>query len=257
MAGSNVGKSSSRKSSALQKPYDRPRSEHQNPNHDAHFQQRNKYAHFDTPYMAVAIPSWRAVLAAVDRSLPSLCSAYPRNVYVFPKPALVISSDAPRDMYFHHYQLIRDALLYRLGNAEEPHDPVSAAEWRVALQGKVIAQGKHKSQVEKRTTTVERILGPALRACGIDTLDGFPVARVDVPPTTPARAKEITWELAEMNFRFDWTYRPDAVTFASERKPDYWTPTAITELEKCVAHYHTQALYHFFGRAAVVPLRLE
>jgi hypothetical protein len=230
---------------------------------------------------------------------------------------LVISSDARRDMYLHHYQLIRDALLYRLGDVEEPHDPVSAAEWRDALQGKVVAQGKHKSQVEKRTTTVQRILGPALRACGIDTLDGFPVAQVDVPPTTPARAREITWELAEMNFRFelcaldeeacgverhedcvacfpggllapdlsesrkgfaaislsdrlphllrlarlmqDWTYRPrpDAVTFASERKPDYWTPTAIAKLEECVARYHTQVFYHFFGRAAVVPLRLE
>jgi hypothetical protein len=57
----------------------------------------------------------------------------------------------------------------------------------------------------------------------------------------------------------DWTYRPrpDAVTFASERKPDYWTPTAIAKLEECVARYHTQVFYHFFGRAAVVPLRLE
>ncbi|KAF8147544.1 hypothetical protein K438DRAFT_1944142 [Mycena galopus ATCC 62051] len=302
--------------SSRQKPYDRPRPDH-NRNQDAHFQQRNKFAHFDTPYMAPAIPSWRAALAAVDTSLTPLCGPHPRNVYVFPEPALVIGSDGRRDMYLHHYQFIRDALLYRMGDVNEPHESMSAAEWRDALQGKLVVQGRHKSQAEKRTTSVERILGPALRACGINTLDGFPVAQVNVPPTMPARAKEITWELAEMNFRFelcaldeqacgvdrhedcvacfpggllapdlsksrkgfaaislsdrlphllrlarlmeDWTYRPrpDAVILASERKPEYWKSTTITELEECLARYHTQTFYHFFGRAAVVPLRLE
>ncbi|KAF8185778.1 hypothetical protein K438DRAFT_1765567 [Mycena galopus ATCC 62051] len=250
-AGPSISKSSAMgKSSRRQKPYDRPHPG-QNQNQDAHFQQRNKFAHFDTPYMAAAIPSWRAALAAVDMSLPPLCGPHPRNVYVFPEPALVIGSNARCDMYLHHYQLIRDALLYRMGDVDEPHDPVSAAEWRDALQGKLVA---------------------------------------NVLPMTPARAKEITWELAEMNFRFelcaldeqacgvdrhedyrlphllrlaqlmeDWTYppRPDAVTLASERKTEYWNRTTINELEECVARYHTQAFYHFFGRAAVVPLRLE
>ncbi|KAF8144834.1 hypothetical protein K438DRAFT_1992397 [Mycena galopus ATCC 62051] len=256
--------------SSRQKSYDRPRPDH-NRNQDAHFQQRNKFAHFDTPYMAPAIPSWRAALAAIDTSLTPLCSPHPRNVYVFPESALVIGSDGCRDMYLHHYQLIRDALLYRMGDVNEPHESMSAAEWRNALQGKLIVQGKHKSQAEKRTTSVEHILGPALRACGINTLNGFPVAQVNVPPTMPARAKEITrvvstymlcglfpwWSarshLSESRKGFaaislsdrlphllrlawlmeDWTYRPrpDTVRLASERKPEYWNSTTITELE--------------------------
>ncbi|KAF8143057.1 hypothetical protein K438DRAFT_2111116 [Mycena galopus ATCC 62051] len=182
---------------------DRPRPNNQNRNQDTHFQQRKKFAHFETPYMAAAIPSWRAALAAVDTSLTPLGGPHPRNVYIFPEPALVIGSDTRHDMYLHHYQLIRDALLYRMGDIDEPHDPVSAAEWCDALQGKLVVQGKHKSQAEKRTSSVERILGPALRACGINTLEGFPVAQADIPPMTPARAKEITWELAEMNFHFE------------------------------------------------------
>ncbi|KAF8164179.1 hypothetical protein K438DRAFT_1984879 [Mycena galopus ATCC 62051] len=306
-----------RKSATVGASHDRPRPDHQNRNQDAHFQQRNKFAHFDTPYMAAAIPSWKAALAAVDTSLTPLCGLHPRNVYVFPEPALVIGSDARRDMYIHHYQLIRQALLYRMGDVDEPHDPVSAAEWRDALQGKLVVQGKHNSKSEKRTSTVERILGPALRACGINTLQGFPVPSADVPHTTPARSKEITWELAEMNFRFelcaldqqacgvdrhedceacfpggllapdlkesrmgfaamssserlphllrlarlmeDWTSRPrpDAVTLASQRKSEYWNSTAVHDLEESVARYYTQSFYHFFGRAAVVPLQLE
>ncbi|KAF7339231.1 hypothetical protein MVEN_02000600 [Mycena venus] len=111
-AGLSVGKlSATSKSSTQQKPYDRPRPNNQNRNQDTHFQQRNKFAHFETPYMAAALPSWRAALAAVDTSPTPLCGPHPRNVYVFPEPAFVIGSDARCDMYLHHYQLIRDALL--------------------------------------------------------------------------------------------------------------------------------------------------
>ncbi|KAF8125850.1 hypothetical protein K438DRAFT_2001910 [Mycena galopus ATCC 62051] len=263
--------------SSRQKPYDRPRPDH-NRNQDAHFQQRNKFAHFDTPYMARHSVLESGACSCRHVSDTSLRPTPPKRLRL-PEPAL----------------LIRDALLYRMGDVDEPHESMSAAEWRDALQGKLVVQGKHKSQAEKRTTSVEHILGPALRVCGINTLDGFPVAQVNVPPTMPARAKEITWELAEMNFRFelcaldeqacgvdrhedcvacfpggllapdlsesrkgfaaislsdrlphllrlaqlmeDWTYRPrpDAVRLASERKPEYWNSTTITELEECVA----------------------
>ncbi|KAJ7792292.1 hypothetical protein B0H14DRAFT_3499397 [Mycena olivaceomarginata] len=280
---------------------------------------RNKYVHLNSPYMAEAIPAWAAALAAVDRSRPPICGPSPRNYYVFPEPALLIASESRRDLYIHHYQLIRDALLYRQGDVAVSNDPLSPAEWRDVLQGKVVTQGKSGSLGERRTSSIERILAPAMRACNLTTLDNFP---------------EITWQLAEMNFRYelcaldeaacgldrhekclegfpggllapelseglkglaavspserlpsllhlarlmrDWSYRPRpeqlALAVAKEKGETLaaaateegeiedegdWSDAAILKLEEAVARYYTSAFFHFHGRAAVVPLRLQ
>ncbi|KAJ7720321.1 hypothetical protein B0H14DRAFT_3520988 [Mycena olivaceomarginata] len=181
--------------------------------------ERNKYEVFDSPYMAPAIPGWAAALAAVDRSEIPVCGTHPRNVYVFPEPALLISSEARLDMYLHHYQLIRDALCYRMGDFENPQSPLTVSEWRDVLQGKVAKQGKPGTLAEKRTVSIEQVLGPAMRACGMERLDGFPVPPGSVPHTTRARAQELTWELAEMNFRYELCAL-DAVAAGVDRLDD-------------------------------------
>jgi hypothetical protein len=38
---------------------------------------------------------------------------------------------------------------------------------------------------------------------------------------------------------------------------DEWTAARISALEQDVARYYTQTFFHFFGRPAIVPLRLE
>lgn len=139
----------------------------------------------------------------MDQSRPPICGSFPRNYYVFPEPALLTASESRCDLYFHHYQLIRDALLYRQGDVAVSNDPLSPAEWRDMLQGKVVTQGKSGSLAERRTSSIERILAPAMRACNLTTLVNFPVPAARVPVTTPSWGKEITWELAEMNFRFE------------------------------------------------------
>ncbi|KAJ7818080.1 hypothetical protein B0H14DRAFT_2601574 [Mycena olivaceomarginata] len=250
---------------------------------------RNKYVHLSSPYMAEAIPAWAAALATVDRSRPPICGPSPRNYYVFPEPALLIASESRRDLYIHHYQLIRDALLYRQGDVAMSNDPLSPAEWWDVLQGKVVTQGKSGSLGERRTSSIERILAPAMRACNLTTLDNFPVPAARVPVTTPGRGKEITWQLAEMNFRYElcaldeaacgldhWSYRPRpeqlALAVAKEKGETLaaaateegeiedegdWSDAAILKLEEAVARYYTSAFFHFHGRAAVVPLRLQ
>ncbi|KAJ7440104.1 hypothetical protein B0H11DRAFT_2253265 [Mycena galericulata] len=293
-------------------PYSRPDRKVPNPNAE---QERDKYQVFVSPYMAPTIPSWAAALAAVDRSQPSACGADPVNLYVFPEPALLISSASRLDMYLHHYQLIRDALLYRMGDRDDLQAALKVSEWRDILQGKVVKQGKRGSLAEKRTTAIEQVLGPAMRACGIDKYDGFPVDPKLVQETTHTRGKEITWELAEMNFRFelctldgrasglerpdecmkcfpggligpelsegkkgfaaiasserlpyllslarlmlDWSYRPRPESLETAGATADWNSNLISDLETKVARYYTQTFYHFFGRAAVIPMRLE
>jgi hypothetical protein len=116
---------------------------------------------------------------------------------------MLVASEPRRNLYLRHYEFIRDALLYRLGDVEGSGEPLAAAEWRDVLQGRLVVQGKERSLGVQRTEWIQEILGPAMKACGINTLEGFPVPPEAVPTTTPTRAQEITWELAEMNFRYE------------------------------------------------------
>ncbi|KAJ7027258.1 hypothetical protein C8F04DRAFT_925608, partial [Mycena alexandri] len=126
--------------------------------------------------------------------------------YVFPEPALLISAEREdrRQVMLHHYQMIRDALLYCMGDPDGDQFALTAQQWRDVLQGKLSAQGKAGSKAEKRTVTIENILGPAIRACGLDIGQiNFPADIRNIPPTTRNRARELTWELGELNFRYE------------------------------------------------------
>ncbi|KAJ7159807.1 hypothetical protein C8R43DRAFT_993620 [Mycena crocata] len=171
-------------------------------------QERDKYKVVVSPQMAPAIASWAQALARVDRSRPPThvalqAGSLPRQLYMMPEPALLVYSPDPArsQMFLHHYQLLHDALLYRFSDTDHPYKSLTVQEWRDVLRGLLTAQGKSGSNVEIRTTSIEQLLGPALRACNINALDGFPAQ--EIPFTSPNRAREITWEAAEINFRFE------------------------------------------------------
>jgi hypothetical protein len=46
---------------------------------------------------------------------------------------MLVASEPHRNLYLRHYELIRDALLYRLGDVEASGEPLAAAEWRDVL----------------------------------------------------------------------------------------------------------------------------
>ena len=296
-------------------PYTDPKS---NANKSGHLvnPERNKFKVLDSPMMARTIPGWELALAAVDTT--GSVGPQPLHRYVLPEPALLISSDDARrrNTFLHHYQLMRDALLYLLGHPDPdaPYQGLSAQEWRDVMLGKIAERGKLGSRARKRAAGIEEVLGPAMRACDLKQFDDFPAAYV--PQTSFVRAQEITWELAEMNFRYELPAldarasgldRPDecmqcfpgrpigpdlgesklgfAAISSSERlpyllclailmqdwrprpRPDMlegikqvewtWTPDMIAKLEEQVARYYTQNFYDYFGRPAIIPMRLE
>ncbi|KAJ7718417.1 hypothetical protein DFH07DRAFT_761560 [Mycena maculata] len=56
----------------------------------------------------------------------------------------------------------------------------------------------------------------------------------------------------------DWTTkspRPNIIRRLTQRLP--WSPADMQALETAVCSYYTQAFWEYFGRAAVVPLRLD
>ncbi|KAJ7111311.1 hypothetical protein C8R44DRAFT_742436 [Mycena epipterygia] len=280
---------------------------------------RDKFVAFDRPEMPTTITAWATALAAIDRSRPPSCGLDRPQLYVMPEPALLASPEEEprRRMLYHHYRLLRDALMFRLADLAERPALLTTQQWRDIVQGKVAAQGKAGTRAQARSASLEDILRPAFAACGISALTEFPVPPEAVPPMNVHSTKELLWELAEINFRYEFLaldarasklQRPDecrrcfagegligldlresqrglAARESMDRLPyllcmarlmrDWrvpcarpknidtakgrtdWVPSSARHLESSVAQYYTQSFYELFGRAAVVPMRLE
>ncbi|KAJ7453636.1 hypothetical protein B0H11DRAFT_1741049 [Mycena galericulata] len=279
-------------------------------------QNRDKFKALDRTEMPPAAVRWEEALESVDRSQLVSSHKPTDGRYVFPEPALLVSSEdlQRRQLHLHHYTMIRDALLYRLGTPEETQTLPSTQEWRDILAGKVRPAGGN-SKAARRRDVIDEVLGPALRACGLSQYHDFPADPASIPLMTVNRAREIIWDVAESNFRFELLsldrrasglFRPDkcrqcfvggmlmgfplafakqgfAASTSLERHPYFlalarlmkdWSPrpaqiileadlrkewgeTERRQLETAVAGHYTQTFYQLFGRAAVIPRRLE
>ncbi|KAJ7704529.1 hypothetical protein B0H17DRAFT_1326635 [Mycena rosella] len=162
--------------------------------------QRDKYILLVNPQMPPAFENWSRALSQVSRTQTPNSQAH---YYIYPEPALLLTpeDEGRRWQFFHHYSLLRDALLYRLGNGGRVR--ITAQGWHDILQGKVIRQGKLGTQAEKRSADIADVLDPVLRACGVDTPENFPVDPAHIPPISPNRAREILWEISEIGFRYE------------------------------------------------------
>ncbi|KAJ6497203.1 hypothetical protein C8R47DRAFT_1212738 [Mycena vitilis] len=298
----------------------RAQKEAKGPNPNAK-QPRDKFLALDRPEMPTSIPAWATALAAIDRSRAPSCGDHRPQLYVMPEPALLASPDDEprRRMLYHHYRLLRDALMFRLADTSVRPALLTTQQWRDIMQGKVTAQGKAGTRAQARSASLEELLRPAFTACGISETasEEFPVSPDAVPPLMVQSTKELLWELAEINFRYEFLaldarasglQRPDecrrcfagdaligidiresqrglAAPDSMDRLPyllgmarlmrDWrvpcdkphgitgtqtrmdWDPPLVRLLEQAVARYYVQSFYELFGRAAVVPMRLN
>ncbi|KAJ6454897.1 hypothetical protein C8R47DRAFT_1328794 [Mycena vitilis] len=275
---------------------------------------RNKFEVLDRPEMPTAIQCWKYALSKVNTSSPPHKKD---SYYVLPEPAILVSAEAvgKRQRRLHHFLMLRDALLYRFGNYTGREILMSSQEWRDIMDGKVDTQGRAHSKLRERTAEIHRILKPAMQACNVDYYRDFP-AKDDIPLITTNRAKEILWEISEINFRFEFValdhreselFRPEAclacfpdggivgfpltaskLGFAAEALIDRhpytlrlatlmldwknwklpaviryaptvtsWSKEQMETLESEVALHYTQCFFQSFGRACVIPMRLE
>ncbi|KAJ7629742.1 hypothetical protein DFH06DRAFT_1440143 [Mycena polygramma] len=191
---------------------------------------RNKFSLLHAPEMPSPISSWENALKAVDTSVPTQTRT--TRGYVFPEPALVVSSKDParRQLYLHHLSLIFDALACRVGNEEDPR-PLNSQEWREVLQGQWHAaaasapsgmdsarggysrqgggRGGEPTKSAKRKTRIHQLLGRSFHACGLSPTNTnpasqFPASPGAFPPIPTPRAQQLLWTLAESNFRFEF-----------------------------------------------------
>ncbi|KAJ7184028.1 hypothetical protein B0H12DRAFT_1083260 [Mycena haematopus] len=263
---------------------------------------RDKFKPFDVEEMPTYIKAWADALQRVDQTNTSSSAAEDKH-YVFPEPALVASPQLAvrRTMFLHHWRLVKDAMTFRVS---EGGDLLSSQEWRDILEGRTERQG-HRNKRTANSRSLNDIIGPSLRAVGIDALHGFPPAAHTIPIYNQYHAKQIIWEIAEdeidralvkmcfsggsnlFNVPLQWgkqgiasedikerhkyyvrmarlmsdwrvlTPRPKAVDSSEARRDNIWTEQEMMDLEWGVARFYTQSFFELFGRAAVLPMRLE
>ncbi|KAJ7186312.1 hypothetical protein GGX14DRAFT_618498, partial [Mycena pura] len=167
---------------------------------------RDKFLRVNSPRMAPSIPAWELGLRTVDRShSPQLQLAH---LYAFPEPGLIVSSpdDARVNQMLYHLHRFYDALVFRMKtpSVKGTVPRVSGQQWRELLYGNTLkpqSSGK-MTKSQKISASIAPVLNSAFAACGTD-LTGLPMRKEDAPPMAIAQAQELTWLLAEMNFRYE------------------------------------------------------
>ncbi|KAJ7840672.1 hypothetical protein B0H14DRAFT_3457881 [Mycena olivaceomarginata] len=237
---------------------------------------RDKFKRFVAEEMPPYIEVWADALEIVDQS-STLSVTQQDKHYVYPEPALLAAPGG--------------SLL-------------SSQEWRDIFDGRIDRDEAHRNQRTARSRRLEDIVGPSLRAVGIDDLHDFPPPKDSIPSYDTHQFKQIIWDIAEVNFRFEFlaldrraTGRHQAIPHQDGlASPDiverhrYYTrygqrdvllacPNAMPDCN--CSHggtqrrgetverggnagsgvgggaYYTQSFFELFGRAAVLPMRLE
>jgi hypothetical protein len=178
---------------------------------------RNKFEDPISPFLPPAIPTWRAALENVDVNAAKFThpKVYPTDLgYVFPEPASFLSIQSPdrQKGFFQTWLRYRHALIYRVSSGGFDAQPMPNTVWRALLSHDFLA----KSNAAKAGTRSQKIHDMAkdfLQSC-LDA-EGVELGDLDdrnAPVTWNGKAfeslgkeeyKEIIWELAELNFRFE------------------------------------------------------
>ncbi|KAJ7078193.1 hypothetical protein C8R44DRAFT_896011 [Mycena epipterygia] len=279
---------------------------------------RDKFHLSAVPEMPLPIVSMAGGLARVDQSVEPYSTDTADRRYIFPEPALLVNTPYAqrRNKLLHHWSLLADGFIYVLTQHPTPQ-LLSGQQWRDILDGQLTKRGEPGTRRYKRSESLEDRIRPALQACNITSVDGFPVPSESVPEFSLNQTREIVWQVVETNFRFefcaldkrasrtdrlaevkdcfaghmlvgiplefskrgwastspeerhryvgrtvklmlDWTTkstRPDIIRRIADHRQ--WSAADMQHLETAVCEYYTQAFWEYFGRVAVVPMRLD
>ncbi|KAJ7357918.1 hypothetical protein DFH08DRAFT_801797 [Mycena albidolilacea] len=141
-----------------------------------------------------------------------------------------------------------------------PELAVACREW----QGKGAHYNVHQARRCKvhilMGSSLEDFIRPALEASNIASIKGLPVSLDRLPHFTVEQTREIVWLVAETGFRFEFCAldrRASSKDRLDEDSHFRWSLSDMQLLETAVCHHYTQAFWEYFGRAAVLLMRLE
>ncbi|KAF8152726.1 hypothetical protein K438DRAFT_1987881 [Mycena galopus ATCC 62051] len=165
--------------------------------------ERDKFKPLVADEMPGYFRCWTEALALVDRTVRVRGSPQDKY-YVLPEPALLASPGTPerRQMFLHNWTLVHAAMIYR---ATEGNGCLSSQEWRDILEGKAMRDEGQRNKRTGNNRSLRNIMAPVLADCGINDLNGYPVSReATLPEYSILAAKQIIWQVAEINFRFEF-----------------------------------------------------
>ncbi|KAJ7843217.1 hypothetical protein B0H14DRAFT_2585859 [Mycena olivaceomarginata] len=157
-------------------------------------------------------------------------------------PALVVSLDnvAHRQLFLQNLSLMMDALIYRLGDPDTPHDLLSGQQW--ALRMVMRQGGGGQTQASARSIGLHELLAPVFRACGLENED-FTAMPGTAQPITVHRAQEMLWMVAETNVCFELlALDHPIIAEAQASESREWSQEEMLELEDAVATLHASIL---------------
>jgi hypothetical protein len=141
-------------------------------------------------------------LAQVDRSVIPYTSNDADKRYVLPEPALLVNTTPERRRKFlHHWNLLSDGFIYMLTHHPQLLRP---QEWRDVLEGLLTKCGPVGSPRYRRSERLLDCIRPALEACNLSSVEGFPVPVESLPEFSLEQTREIVWQVAETSFRFEF-----------------------------------------------------
>ncbi|KAJ7857184.1 hypothetical protein B0H13DRAFT_2574912 [Mycena leptocephala] len=240
--------------------------------------ERDKFSALTIPEMPPSIVSMADALAQVDRSVNPYTSNDADKRYVLPEPALLVNTTsehaatptafASAGMEGHlggPSDEVRPSLeACNLSSVEGFPVPVeSLPEFGLEQTREIVWQVAETSfrfefcALDKRASKRDR-LGEVKDCFAGHMLVGVPLemSKRGWASTTLQERHRYVGRTATL--MLDWTTkstRPNILRHVAEHRQ--WSPADMEALETAVCRYYTQAFWEYFGRAAVVPLRLD
>jgi hypothetical protein len=148
------------------------------------------------------IATWSDALARVNRHAPVNAASEDR-FYVFPEPALLASAQSQdrRNMMVYHWMLLRDVIMYRI-TERVGSVCLSSQEWRDMLEGRIVRVENCRNRRTSHSRLLADIVETLISDSGFDPT-AFPPASNTIPHYDIRVVKQIIWEVAEVNFRFE------------------------------------------------------
>ncbi|KAJ6559585.1 hypothetical protein B0H19DRAFT_1260296 [Mycena capillaripes] len=256
---------------------------------------RDKFEMFRADEMPDSIPAWVSALRRVDKRATKSYRGVDQH-YLLPEPALLVSQkdERRRQQCIHNWVLLKDFFIHRItGPNDGTPLCLMSQEWReVLVDGRLDGEAKN-ARAKNRTRTVATVLGPAgsMTACwrregeinfrfelrSLDrraskkecasavnrcfaggTLVGMSLSQSQKGLASLHLDKRHPYILRLAILMLDWVTdcrRPSAIQ-RDVAEEQIWTKAEMEDLEYAVAAYYTQSFYEYFGRAAVLPMRL-
>ncbi|KAJ7046075.1 hypothetical protein C8F04DRAFT_1248343 [Mycena alexandri] len=251
--------------------------------------QRDKFSRVDIPEMPPAIDSMAAALAQVDRGILPYTSNDADKRYILPEPALLIHTllrpqewrdllegliterGAPGSKTQKRSAKLQDRIRPALeasnvttttiSNFPAPDESIPEFSlnrtWEIVWQVAETSFRFEFSSLDKRVSGRDR-LDEVKRCFAGHMLIGAPLEMSKLGWASTSSEVRHRYVVRTAALMLDWTtksHRPHIIDRVADRRP--WSPADMETLEMAVCRHYTQAFWEYFGRAAVVPMRLD